>query len=109
MQRLFAMMLSVTFVFATLFAVISAIGITPVLARGTAHSIARGAGAGIAHVAGAGIGRRGRVGIGRGVAARQVTPRLNAIPAQLPEPAQAPIINGPLSSNGLPSMGNGLR
>jgi hypothetical protein len=34
---------------------------------------------------------------------------LNAIPAPLPEPAQAPVINGPLTSNGMPSMGNGLR
>jgi hypothetical protein len=30
------------------------------------------------------------------------------IPAPLPTPAQPPVINGPLNSNGMPSMGNGL-
>jgi len=33
----------------------------------------------------------------------------NRIPAPLPEPTQPPVINGPLSPNGmLPPMGNGL-
>jgi hypothetical protein len=31
------------------------------------------------------------------------------IPAPLPEPARPPAINGPLTPNGMPSMGNGLR
>jgi hypothetical protein len=37
------------------------------------------------------------------------TDHLNRIPAPLPPPAQPPVINGPLTPNGLPSMGNGIR
>ena len=40
---------------------------------------------------------------------RVPTNHLNRIPAPLPPPAQAPAINGPLTPNGLPSMGNGIR
>jgi hypothetical protein len=40
---------------------------------------------------------------------RVPTNHLNRIPAALPPPAQAPAINGPLTPNGLPSMGNGMR
>jgi hypothetical protein len=105
MQRLFATVSSATCALAILLAVTSTAS-TPVFARGGVHGMARGAG--IPHRAEAGTGRTARIGIGRGVATRQVTPQLNAIPAPLPEPQQAPIINGPLTSNGLPSMGNGL-
>jgi hypothetical protein len=37
------------------------------------------------------------------------TDHRSRIPAPLPTPAQPPVINGPLSPNGLPSMGNGIR
>jgi hypothetical protein len=37
------------------------------------------------------------------------TNHLDRIPAPLPPPAQPPVINGPLTPNGLPSMGNGIR
>jgi hypothetical protein len=40
---------------------------------------------------------------------RVPTNHLNRIPAPLPSPAQSPAINGPLTPNGLPSMGNGMR
>ena len=40
------------------------------------------------------------------------TPRIpvfhSRIPAPLPPPPQPPVINGPLTPNGLPSMGNGM-
>jgi hypothetical protein len=100
MQRLFATLFAVTCLI---------IGSTPSFARMGGPGIARGAGIGISQGAGAGIGRRGGIGIRRGAGVRQMTPRLNAIPAPLAEPAQAPIINGPLTPNGLPSMGNGLQ
>jgi hypothetical protein len=101
MQRLFVMVFSVTCVLAMLFAVTSVIASTPGFARGATHGMARGAGVG--------IGRRASLGIRRGAGVRQMTPRPNAIPTPLAEPAQAPIINGPLTPNGLPAMGNGLQ
>ena len=39
----------------------------------------------------------------------QIHPLRNRIPAPLPSPAEAPVINGPLNPTGLPSMGNGIR
>jgi hypothetical protein len=99
MQRHFATVFSATCALAILLAVTSTAS-TPVFARGGVHGMARGAGAG--------TGRTARIGIGRGVETPRLTPQLNAIPAPLSEPQQAPIINGPLTWNGLPSMGNGL-
>jgi hypothetical protein len=47
---------------------------------------------------------------GARVAPPPTTPDMQSrIPAQLPEPARPPAINGPLTPNGMPSMGNGLR
>jgi hypothetical protein len=88
--------------FATVFTVTCIIGSTPGFARSGAPGIARGTG--IAHV-GAGVGHRVGAGIGRGAGLRQVPGLQNRIPAALPPPPQAPIINGPLTPNGLPSMG----
>jgi hypothetical protein len=31
------------------------------------------------------------------------------IPAPLPQPAQPPVVNGPVGPSGLPPMGNGMR
>jgi len=44
-------------------------------------------------------------GIGRGARFRQIPALQNRIPAPLPPPPQPPVINGPLSPSGLPSMG----
>jgi hypothetical protein len=96
-------------VFVALLVVTGIIGAMPSFARAGAAGIVRGAGIGVSHGAGAGIRRGAGVVIRQGGAVRHLTPRLNAIPAPLPEPAQAPVINGPLTSNGMPSMGNGLR
>jgi hypothetical protein len=97
MRRLFATMLAVT-------GVICVIGSTPVFARGIGHE----AGAGIARGAGVGVRTGTGARIGRGTGFRQMPAMQNRIPAPLPTPPQAPIINGPLTPNGLPSMGNGL-
>jgi hypothetical protein len=65
-----------------------------------------------AHGGGGGGGMR--AGGFRGLGLRAPEPRLRVpnmqsrIPAPLPAPAQAPVINGPLSPNGMPAMGNGL-
>lgn len=59
----------------------------------------------------AGTHTRGTVGMGR-LQAEPPPPVPNMqqrIPAPLSAPARAPTINGPLSPNGLPSMGNGIR
>jgi hypothetical protein len=104
MQRLFATVFAVT-------GVICLLGSTPGFARGFGHGagagIGRGAGVGIGRGAGVGIRRGMGGGMGRGAGLRQV-PVQNRIPAPLAAPAQAPIINGPLNSNGMPSMGGGM-
>jgi hypothetical protein len=81
--------------------IICVIGSTPGFARA-------GAGPGIGRGMGPGIERGSGLGIGRGAGLRLMRPRHNPIPAPLPEPAQPPVINGPLSPSGLPPMGNGL-
>jgi hypothetical protein len=82
MQRLFAAVLAVACV----------VGSTPGFARGGVGHGAGFARGGVAHGAGFGNGF-GRGGLG--------TPRMhvlqNRIPAPLAAPAEAPIINGPLS------------
>ena len=72
--------------FAAVFAMACVVGIsTPGFARGPASGI---------H------------GFARGSAGLSRMPALqNRIPAPLPPPAQAPVINGPLSPTGLPPMG----
>jgi hypothetical protein len=101
MQHLFGTAFAVTCIIGS-----TVIGSTPGFARAGAPGMVRGAGVGMEHGAGAGMGGRARIGIGRGAAVRQMPARPNPIPAPLSEPAQAPIINGPLNSNGLPSMGS---
>jgi hypothetical protein len=73
MQRLFAAIL----------AVVCIIGSTPVLARGGGH--------------GAGRGAFVRNPVIVGSPAPQMPAFENRIPAPLPAPAQAPVINGPMS------------
>jgi hypothetical protein len=57
----------------------------------------------------------GRVGGGVHIRGTRVAPppsvpnMQSRVPAPLAEPARPPAINGPLSPNGMPSMGNGLR
>lgn len=80
-------------VFAAVLAMASVVGSTPGFARGGfAH------GAGFAH----GSGRGGSVNnpaiLFGGVPAPQMPTFQNRIPAPLPPPPQAPIINGPCSS-----------
>jgi hypothetical protein len=113
MQRLFSMVLAVTCV-TTVLAVTSVVDSTPGFARGAGHGMGRGGGVGISRGAGvgirgmgAGMGRTTGAGIGRGAGTRQMPAVENPIPGPLSSPAQAPIINGPLNSNGLPSMGGG--
>jgi hypothetical protein len=90
--------------FAAVFAVACVtylIGSTPGFAQGRGG---HGPGAGVARGAGAGIGARfpgGRF--------RQAPNMQNRIPAPLAAPPQPPVINGPLSPSGLPSMGLGVR
>ena len=78
-------------VFAAVFAIASVAGST--------SSFAAGGFAPTSHV--------GSRGIANGSIPR--TPAFqNRIPAPLPPPPQPPVINGPLTPNGLPSMGNGI-
>ena len=77
--------------FAAVFAMACVVGIsTPGFARGPASGITPGTGPGFA---------RGSAGLSRMPALQ------NRIPAPLPPPPQAPVINGPLSPTGLPPMG----
>jgi hypothetical protein len=94
MQRLFVLVFGAALV----------IGSTPSFARGGGLGMGRGAGAGIARGMGPRVGNRVRGGIGRGARIRMPA-TTNPIPSPQAGPAQAPIINGPLNSNGLPSMG----
>lgn len=85
-------------IFVAMVAVVLAAGLTPASAAG-----ARGGGGGGTHA--------GNVSGMHGLRAAptQPVPNLQSrIPAPLPAPAQAPVINGPLNPNGMPSMGNGL-
>jgi hypothetical protein len=88
-------------IFAAMVAVVLAAGLTPVSAAGT-----HGGG-----MHGGGMNGGGVHGI-RGLRAEpmQRVPNMQSrIPAPLAEPAQPPVINGPLAPNGmLPPMGNGL-
>jgi len=78
-------------VFAAVFAITSV--------AGSASSFAARGSAPAAHI--------GSRGIAHGSISR--TPAFRSrIPAPLPPPAQPPVINGPLTPNGLPPMGNGL-
>lgn len=62
----------------------------------------------------AGMHRGGTHAAGMHAGGVRAAPTLRApnlesrIPAPLPQPAQPPVINGPLNPNGMPSMGNGL-
>jgi hypothetical protein len=82
--------------FAAIFIVASIVG-------STSSWAAQGSDRGVMH--GSGIAR-GTSGIGPGAPIRQAPNMQGRIPAPLPPPSQAPVINGPLNSNGLPPMGS---
>jgi hypothetical protein len=76
-------------IFAAVFALACIVGYTPAFAA-NAHGVVHGSG-GMNH---SGAGSRLRV------------PNMqNRIPAPLAEPAQPPVINGPVGPSGLPPMG----
>jgi hypothetical protein len=92
-------------IFIAMVAVVLAAGLTPASAAGM-HG-GGGAGGGGMHVGGTHAGVSGIRGLRAAPTPRE--PNMQSrIPAPLPAPTQPPAINGPLNSNGMPSMGNGL-
>lgn len=73
-------------------------------------ALARGGAGGGAHIGGGGGGHigGGRAGAHFGPRFPQPPATPNQVPAPLPSPPQAPVINGPLSPSGLPAMGGGI-